>query len=106
MTEPPGTRRSPGQPPRATATSDLQADQANEHSIPFDAGIPAALKRRREASWRLPVLPSGYRDPFDERARDWPRDVDACRAAWAHLNDLGLMSELVDKVLKELAGAA
>jgi hypothetical protein len=27
--------------------------------------IAAQLRRRREASWRLPPLKSGYRDPLD-----------------------------------------
>ena len=30
--------------------------------------IAAQLRRRREASWRLPPLESGYRDPLDQRA--------------------------------------
>ncbi len=72
----------------------------------FDIETPAALRRRREASYRKPILSSGYHDPLDELARNWPRDPDASRAAWHHLNDLGLMSDVVERVLVELAGAA
>jgi hypothetical protein len=82
------------------------ADDSTDGAKPFDSETPAALRRRREESYRKPVLRSGFRDPLDELARDWPRDDAACRAAWHHLNDLGLMSEIVERVLAELVGAA
>ena len=68
--------------------------------------VVSQLKRRREASRRLPVLSNGYRDPMDELASDWPSNTNASRAAWHHLNDLGLMSDLVESVLFELAGVS
>jgi len=44
-----------------------------ETSLPPDPGIDpdelaTQLRRRREASWRLPPMPSGHRDPLDQRA--------------------------------------
>ncbi|HEY5454193.1 MAG TPA: hypothetical protein VIJ96_01870 [Acidothermaceae bacterium] len=75
--------------------------------MPVTESVSTQLRRRRAASRRLPVLDGcDYRDPLDELARDWPPDAAACRAAWHHLNDLGLMSEIVQRVLIELAGAA
>ena len=72
----------------------------------FGIEAPAALRRRRDASLRTPVLSTGYHDPLDELARNWPHDPAASRAAWHHLNDLGFMSDVVERVLAELAGAA
>ena len=36
----------------------------------FDVEIPAALRRRRAASWRTELLASGHRDPLDDLAHD------------------------------------
>ena len=89
MSESPPTRRSPGQPPRATATSDLQADQANSTTV------ATQLRNRRAAALRCaPFDDAGHRDPIDILA-DEVRDIvpwlpfglsEAVRRA--HANDL------------------
>jgi hypothetical protein len=65
--------------------------------------IPAQLRRRRAASWRLPPMPScGHRDPIDCRNVPPGRsaaDVRAARRAWRHLRDHGLTSEVVAKAI-------
>lgn len=61
------------------------------------------LRARRAASYRLPPLPCGHRDPLDCLS-ETQREA-AARAAWHHLNSLGL----VDRdgfVTGILAGAA
>ncbi len=63
--------------------------------------IRAQIRRRREASRRLPPLADGLRDPWT--APRPPLSVESARAAWAHLYALGLMSELSDRVLRESA---
>ncbi len=63
--------------------------------------VPAQLRRRREASLRLPPLADGRRDPWPP-ARP-PLSVESARLAWLHFYDLGLMSETVDAVLRKAA---
>ncbi|TDV40107.1 hypothetical protein [Actinophytocola oryzae] len=64
--------------------------------------IADQLRARRAASYRLPPLACGHRDPLDCPQPQWTA---AARAAWYHLNRLGL----VDRdgfVTAILAGAA
>src|SRR6185437_276414 len=93
-------------PPEGAGAETTATKSAAKVTRSLDVEIPATLRRRRTASWRTPVLASGYRDPLDELARGWPPDVEASRKAWAHLNGLGLISEPVERVLAELAGAS
>jgi hypothetical protein len=94
--------------PRGGTGVETTATKSTHETTPryLDVETPAALRRRRAASYRKPLLNSGFRDPLDELARGWPPDAEASRAAWLHLDGLGLMSELVERVLGELAGAA
>ena len=65
---------------------------ADERSAdPDSVTYPAQLRRRREASWRLPVLESGRSDPW--RYNDPPltdHELDGWLAAIAHLAGLDL----------------
>ena len=49
--------------PAPTASNDLTAKSETEYT-PEGYGYAADMRRRREASRRLPVLSSGARDPF------------------------------------------
>ncbi|MDX3662380.1 hypothetical protein PV646_34180 [Streptomyces sp. ID05-26A] len=49
-----------------------------------------ALRCRRAASWRLPVLAHGRRDPLDPHPEDEPMLPAATAAAILHLRALGL----------------
>jgi hypothetical protein len=63
--------------PRAESADQDGAGGNVETNLPPDAAaVPdelaeyvAQLRRRREASWRLPPLESGYRDPLDQLRR-------------------------------------
>ncbi len=70
-------------------------------TIPAADGIPAQLRRRREASLRLPPLADGLRDPWT--AARPPLSVESARAAYFHLEACGLLSELVVDVLARQA---
>lgn len=62
--------------------------------------VPGQLRARRAASWRLPPLPDGRRDPLDPQ--DEPvsdAELDAWRAAWWHLHRKGLPAVIPDRVL-------
>jgi hypothetical protein len=67
-------------------------DCAQDTASPSD--LPAQLRRRRAASWRCEPLPGGQRDPLnDDGFDDEPltdAELDSWRAAWQHLNRLGL----------------
>jgi len=68
-TGPPGTaERSPAE--GSVPDDDCRSVETNlppgTPVVPDD--IAAQLRRRREASWRLPPLESGFRDPLDQRA--------------------------------------
>ncbi|MGH3542481.1 MAG: hypothetical protein ACRD0H_04700 [Actinomycetes bacterium] len=72
------------------------------HDIPHPrhSDIPAALRRRRAASWRLPPLADGRRDPLD--SADEPitdAEIDAWRATWLHLHRLDLPAVVPAHVL-------
>ncbi len=69
-----------------------------------DECLVAELRLRREASLRLPPLVDGIRDPWT--APRPPLSVESARAAWAHLHELGLTSETVDRVLRDSAREA
>lgn len=79
--------------------------------------IGEQLRRRREASYRLPPLESGVRDPIS-----WPYETEAAERAavvaargtaaadraaavraWHHLRSVGLMSEHVLDILRRAA---
>lgn len=62
------------------------------------------LRRRRSASYRLPPLASGRRDPwcYHPPAAGMAKDQAAERTR-RHLGDLGLMSDVVAGVLSEAA---
>jgi hypothetical protein len=55
--------------PRADAvrggSDNVDAGQARRSDATATPSVPAQLRRRRIASWRLPPLPSGQRDPLD-----------------------------------------
>ncbi len=70
-------------------------------TVPQTDGIPAQLRRRREASLRLPPLDDGLRDPWT--AARPPLSVESARAAYLHLETCGLLSELVVDVLARQA---
>jgi hypothetical protein len=62
--------------------------------------LPDQLRRRRAASWRLPPLADGRRDPLD--SADEPiRDAElvSWRAAWWHLRRAGLEPVIPKRVL-------
>ncbi len=73
-------------------------------TVPQTDDIPAQLRRRREASLRLAPLAGGMRDPW--LVPRPPLSVASARAAWLHLYELGLMSETVDRVLRDSAREA
>ncbi len=70
-------------------------------TVPQADDIPTQLHRRREASLRLPPLNNGLRDPW--LAPREPLSVESARAAYAHLQACGLLSELVVDVLARQA---
>ena len=87
----------PGKAASASISSDTE-------SIPGTADLGAALRRRRSAAARLLPLPDGRPDPWTPRHR--PRDLEASRAAWRHLHDVGLLAddyvrEVVERALRE-----
>jgi hypothetical protein len=55
--------------PRADAvrggSDNVDAGQARRSDATATPSVPAQLRRRHLASWRLPPLPSGQRDPLD-----------------------------------------
>lgn len=69
-------------------------------SIPV-ADIPAQLRRRRAASYRLPLLDCGRRDPLDPAG--WSSRLEARRLTWCHLQRLGLLDEHIDATLRGAA---
>ncbi len=60
--------------------------------------VPAQLRRRREASLRLPPLLDGVRDPWLSAPRR-PLSRESALAAWGHLAALGLGSDVVASAL-------
>ncbi|MDP9395995.1 MAG: hypothetical protein M3Q27_17770 [Actinomycetota bacterium] len=68
------------------------------NTVPVADDIPAQLRRRHDATLRLPPLDDGRRDPLLARR---PRmSVALARAAYSHLEACGLLSELVVDVLR------
>ncbi|MGH3574068.1 MAG: hypothetical protein ACRDUW_19980 [Pseudonocardiaceae bacterium] len=63
-------------------------------TIPPATDAPAALRRRRHASWRCPPLPDGRLDPWADRhfADCGPRELESWAAAIAYLRRLHLYS--------------
>lgn len=73
-------------------------------SVDDAVAIPEQLRRRRDASYRLPPLESGVRDPWrDTPPRPSEANTAASRRAWDHLRAVGLTSESVLIVLREAA---
>lgn len=61
---------------------------------------PAQLRRRRAASWRLPPLCDGRRDPLDSAGEPISdAELDSWRAAWCHLDRAGLVAVIPQRVL-------
>jgi hypothetical protein len=58
------------------------------------------VRRRREASYRLPEYTDGLRDPLDGLVLDRRCDRRSARLAWWHLRAEGLMSEYVEDLLR------
>lgn len=94
-----GTGPTAGPRPHDTATN------GESHATAY----VAALRRRRAASWRLPPLADGHRDPWRYRQ---PAPSPAALLAWAvtidHFADLGhdVRWAVPVEVLQELAVAA
>lgn len=59
------------------------------------------LRRRREASRRLPPLPDGRRDPLDPPLHEplTVAGIEAWRAAYRHLHQLGYRVDVPARVL-------
>jgi hypothetical protein len=81
---------------------DARPARPDQHKPGTDIGtdIPAQLRRRRVASWRLPPLDDGRRDPLDDC--DEPlsdAELDSWRAAWMHLDRLALPAIVPQRVL-------
>jgi hypothetical protein len=68
------------------------------------ASLPTQIRRRRAASYRLPALVDGRRDPLQPPVMPGGRhDAVGAERAWRHLCDAGLQSELVERVLRGAA---
>ncbi len=90
---------------RPRASGALSKKQVGETASPTTVDDTAdQMRRRRDASRRLPPLADGLRDPWTAPRR--PLSVESARAAWAHLHAHGLMSEAVDRVLRDAAREA
>lgn len=98
----PPTRRS-GSRHESRLSVEEVAPAIDTDSVEGAADVAAQqLRRRRAASWRCEALPDGRRDPWS--GWPWPPySVEASRKAWVHLADAGLMSELVDRILRGAA---
>ena len=97
----------PGPEPEATSTTSTPATAtaAKGYShVNAAESVPAQLERRRHASFRLPPLQSGHRDPIRKIAEQpW---TDNQRCAWvdavSHLRGVGLRPVVDDTVLRSL----
>ncbi len=74
-----------------------------DRSLGDPGDIPAALRRRKRASFRLPPMPDGRRDPLESDPADRPAHIEARRLAWCHLHRLGLLDENTDAILRGVA---
>lgn len=74
------------------------------------AGWPASsVRRRRDAASRSEPIPhNGLRDPWRFEPLSTTRNLEASRAAWAHLKFCGLVDSegFVDGVLRDLGQAS
>jgi hypothetical protein len=83
-------------PPKEVGPDDTNA-RANQrldtHTAPDTTNYVAGLHRRRQASYRLPVLDSGRSDPwhYDQPAEPSEQDVDGYCAAATLLIGMGLL---------------
>lgn len=59
------TAESPGREGNRTGATSDHVDDGITVSVSESADIPAQLRRRRAASWQLPRLDCGRRDPLD-----------------------------------------
>lgn len=78
-----------GAPPTSTRTRPDQSAGRDDRSD--SDRHPAALRRRRAASWRLPPLVCGRHDPLDPQALGVvsAAEIASWRAAWKHLHQVG-----------------
>jgi len=60
----------PGRPPTNAISDQQDADRAENNTQACPESVAAQLRRRREASYRLPPLKSGRRDPWRARSHD------------------------------------
>jgi hypothetical protein len=81
-------------PPGGDPSGDQRTnDSSAELTAPHRHALYGALHRRREASWRLPVLACGCSDPWPCRCSDPPpsaKMLDAATDAAGHLLACGL----------------
>lgn len=73
------------------------------------AGWPAdSFARRRRSSHRCEPMADGRRDPWRFTQSTAPGQIEASRAAWAHLAFLGLLDRegFVEGVLRDLGRAS
>ncbi len=77
---------------RRRAQGSASHRQSRLTRLPDDSQLAAGLHRRRVASWRLPPLACGRRDPLDPAPRAEPvtdAELRSWRLAWAHLAAAG-----------------
>lgn len=83
-----------------------RADRAQSQTTAYvSPSVPEQLRRRRAASWRLPPLESGLRDPLgatDEPITD--AVVASWRAAWCHISRAGLQPIIPDRLMAAIRG--
>ncbi len=90
--------------PRHRTGLNVDSTAGASTTLPAAGDISVQLDRRRSAALRLPPLEDGRRDPW--LVPRPPLSVASARAAWLHLYELGLMSETVDRVLRDAAREA
>lgn len=80
--------------------SSTTSDPVPDGSAPPRHSVPQQLRRRRAASWRCEPLRTGLRDPADPTPtyRVTERELASWRAAYCHLNRLGLVAIIPEKV--------
>jgi hypothetical protein len=67
VTGPPGRRTGPEVTTPQARPNVENPDDTDVAIMPSAGDIAAMLRRRREASWRLPPMACGHRDPLDCR---------------------------------------
>ena len=91
-------------PPGDRSSGQAAAKPLDAPIIPRDADtIPQQLRRRREASLRLPPLENGKRDPLDVLVS---YSSEPLRLFWYELRERGLLSDAITAELVRLARSA